>query len=253
MMPAMCVPCPYASAVDGSPETLLTLAITFPASAGCARDARVDDRDGNARASDAGNRAEAEKQTGLPGANLIGGGRGGRHVHERRNRNVARKHIALGSKRRYLRAVREQHRRVAKPSRDANAMTRCQRLDLHRDPRTMTRARAVVRRASNESRSLDNFAAMALAVDTERRPEDERDDRSRISKSVRRESWFMSMNGPRTVTRPSEQVRSHSSGKFQSRMIVTSFIYRLLTAIECPQDDLITEMQACAFPAQSIT
>ena len=36
MMPAMCVPWPCASAVERSPDTLLTLAITFRVNAGCA-------------------------------------------------------------------------------------------------------------------------------------------------------------------------------------------------------------------------
>ena len=35
MMPAMCVPCPCASFVEGSPAILLTLKRTFPFNAGC--------------------------------------------------------------------------------------------------------------------------------------------------------------------------------------------------------------------------
>ena len=51
--------------------------------------ARVEHGDGDARTSDAGNRAEAEKQSALPRANLIGSGRRRRHVHERADRHVA--------------------------------------------------------------------------------------------------------------------------------------------------------------------
>jgi hypothetical protein len=47
------------------------------------RDAGVDDSDGHAGASDARYRAEAEKQSTVSGANLIGRGRRRLYVHER--------------------------------------------------------------------------------------------------------------------------------------------------------------------------
>ena len=168
MIPATCVPWPYASASDGSPVTKLTFATTLSCQRRVRRDARVDDRDADAlrRSRREWRRCPAARR--LPAQRLIGGRRHVRHRHRRAHDRVARQMIddAVGGEPRELGAVRarapRRRRAICRTGRRHDGCASACRSSLravHDDARAFRR----VRRDSWRSRSFESCARCCAA------------------------------------------------------------------------------------------
>ena len=100
MVAPMCVPCPYGSSLsagaapdarfDGPPTKSFGIHHAAGERAVAGPDARVDERDADARAGES-------RQALEPGLHLVGAGRGVRDRHERGDLDVAREVIDVGA------------------------------------------------------------------------------------------------------------------------------------------------------------
>ena len=136
------------------------------------RDAGVDDRDADALAGDAGNRADAEQAAGDAGAHLIGGGRLVRDRHAdagpagRRTDDRYAASAADASSSALLAATTAPSPAAAAPARDACVASAA---SAAASPCTITRVRADVCRATWPSRSSERWARSLARRRRERR------------------------------------------------------------------------------------